>query len=91
VSARSGPQGDAGVKLKVASIDGSQNRELMPSESNAVFADGYLLFTRNGFLVAQQFDPHTFETSGEPTQIASHVRSIGGARTLSSTCRPPAP
>jgi eukaryotic-like serine/threonine-protein kinase len=79
VSARSGPQGDAGVKLKVASLDGTLNREIMPAESNAVYVDGYLLFTRNGFLVAQQFNPHTFEMTGEPTQIASHVRSIGGA------------
>jgi Tol biopolymer transport system component len=79
VSARSGSQGDAGIKLKVASLDGTLNRELMPAESNSVFAAGHLLFTRNGFLVAQRFDPDTFEASGEPVQIASRVRSIPGA------------
>ena len=79
VSARSGGQGDTGIKLKIASLDGKLIRDLMPAESNAVFVAGYLLFTRNGFLVAQKFDPDTFKLSGEPVSIANHVRSISGA------------
>jgi Tol biopolymer transport system component len=79
VSARSGSQGDVGIKLKVASIDGKMIREIMPAESNALYSSGRLLFTRNGFLVAQAFNPDTFALSGEPAQLASHVRSISGA------------
>jgi serine/threonine protein kinase len=79
VSARSGSQGDAGIKLKVASTDGKMSREIMPAESNALFSEGRLLFTRNGFLVAQTFNPDTFELSGEPAPLADHVRSIPGA------------
>jgi Tol biopolymer transport system component len=79
VSARSGSQGDAGIKLKVASVDGKMIRAIMPAESNALFSDGRLLFTRNGFLVAQVFNPSTFELSGEPVPIANHVRAIPGA------------
>ncbi len=79
VSARSGGQGDAGIKLRVASLDGKMIREIMPAESDAVYAAGYLLFTRNNFLVAQKFDPDTFQLSGEPVSIANHVRSISGA------------
>jgi len=79
VSARTGSQGDVGIKLKVASTDGKDIREIMPAESNALFSNGRLLFTRNGFLVAQSFDPATFALSGEPVSIASHVRNIPGA------------
>ncbi|HET6462767.1 MAG TPA: protein kinase, partial [Candidatus Krumholzibacteria bacterium] len=79
VSARTGSQGDVGVKLKIASIDGKTNREIMPAESNALFSNGRLLFTRNGFLVAQAFNPDTFELSGEPAQLANQVRTIPGA------------
>jgi len=79
VSARSGSQGDVGTKLKVASIDGKTIREIMPAESNAVFADGHLLFSRNAFLVAQTFNPDTFELSGEPSPLVDNVRDIPGA------------
>jgi Tol biopolymer transport system component len=80
VSSRSGmSQGDAGIKLRVGSLDGNLDREIMPTESNAVYADGYLLFTRNGFLVAQRFDPETLTLSGEPAPLANRARVIAGA------------
>jgi Tol biopolymer transport system component len=79
VSARSGSQGDVGVRLKLGSVDGRTNREIMPAESNAMYANGCLLFTRNGFLVAQKFDPDTFELAGEPAPLADRVRVISGA------------
>jgi Tol biopolymer transport system component len=79
VSVRTGAQGDVGIKLKVASIDGKDIREIMPAESNALYSNGRLLFTRNGFLVAQEFNPTTFSLSGEPAPLANHVRAIPGA------------
>jgi serine/threonine protein kinase/Tol biopolymer transport system component len=79
VSARTGTTSDVGVKLKVASIDGKDVREIMPAESNAVYSGGRLLFARNGFLVAQKFDTASFALSGEPAPLATHVRAISGA------------
>jgi len=79
VATRMAEVGSAGVKLRVASLDGNLDRELMAAESNAVYADGYLLFARNDYLVAQRFDPGTLELSGEPAPIASRLRTIPGA------------
>src|SRR5260370_37009614 len=36
-----------------ASVDGRENRRLVASQSNAVYADGFLLFMRGGQLMAQ--------------------------------------
>ncbi|HKW15840.1 MAG TPA: protein kinase, partial [Candidatus Krumholzibacteria bacterium] len=79
VSVRSGSTSDVGIKLKVASTDGKDVREIMPTESNAAYSNGRLLFTRNGFLVAQVFNPSTFQLSGEPVPLATHMRAITGA------------
>ena len=40
-----------------ASLDGRENRLLFRCQSNAVYADGYLLFGRADQLMAQAFDP----------------------------------
>jgi Tol biopolymer transport system component len=79
VSVRTGTTSDVGVKLKVASIDGKDTRDIMPTESNAAYSNGHLLFTRNGFLVAQTFNPATFALSDEPVPLATRVRAITGA------------
>jgi Tol biopolymer transport system component len=79
VSTRAGEVGSGGVRLRVGSVDGNFDRELMAAESNAVYADGYLLFARNDYLVAQRFDAETLELSGEPSPLANPVRMIPGA------------
>jgi len=79
IAVRSGETSDTKIKLKIASVDGKLNRELMLVESNAAYSNGYLLFLRNRFLVAQRFNPESFELSGEPIPIASDVRNIAGA------------
>jgi serine/threonine protein kinase/Tol biopolymer transport system component len=38
---------------------------------------GYLLFMRDGNLMAQRMDPATFKTTGEAVPIAEHVRFTG--------------
>jgi Tol biopolymer transport system component len=44
------------------------------NDSAAVYADpGFLLFQRQGVLVAQPFNPSTFEISGDPIRIADDV------------------
>src|SRR5271168_4521175 len=49
-----------------ASADGSVNKPLFKSKSNAIYADGYLLFARNEQLLAQPFNPSSGTLSGEP-------------------------
>jgi eukaryotic-like serine/threonine-protein kinase len=56
-----------------ASADGSANRPLFKSKSNAIYADGYLLFARNEQLLAQAFNPSSGTLSGEPQTVAKDV------------------
>lgn len=56
-----------------ASVDGRENRKLVASQSNAVYADGYLLFMRGGQLMGQPFDPAKGTLSGEIQTLASGV------------------
>jgi len=65
--------------LKVGAIDGTLERTIMSLESNAVFAAGYLLFSRKGTLVAQPFDPRRLRLTGEAAPIVEGVRTISPA------------
>jgi Tol biopolymer transport system component len=56
-----------------ASLDGRENRLLLQTQSNAVYAAGYLLFARGDKLMAQRFDPEKAELKGDPRQVASGV------------------
>jgi serine/threonine protein kinase len=59
--------------LYFASIDGRENHSLIRSQSNAVYAAGYLLFARGDQLMAQPFDPGKGILSGEPRILAKGV------------------
>jgi eukaryotic-like serine/threonine-protein kinase len=56
-----------------ASVDGRENRPLFHSQSNAIYADGYLLFARNDQLLAQPFDYSNGKLTQEPQIIAKGV------------------
>jgi Tol biopolymer transport system component len=56
-----------------ASLDGHENRPLFRSQSNAVYAAGYILFARGDQLMAQLFDPSKGALSGEPHTLARGV------------------
>ncbi|HEU5249093.1 MAG TPA: hypothetical protein VFW15_03835, partial [Thermoanaerobaculia bacterium] len=54
---------------------GKKPRLLMPMQSLVQYSDpGYLLFAREGALLAQRFDPEAGRTSGPPFSVAEHVR-----------------
>ena len=58
----------------VGSLDSMQPKRILASESQAVYADpGYLLFLRQGVLLAQRFDLKKLELSGDPLPLADHV------------------
>jgi hypothetical protein len=48
---------------------------LFHSQSNAIYANGYLLFVRGDQLMAQPFDPANGTLSGEPRSLAKGVMS----------------
>ena len=67
------PSKSANNTLYYASLDGSENRPLFHSQSNAVYASGFILFARGDQLMAQPFDPAKGTLSGEPRSVAKGV------------------
>jgi Tol biopolymer transport system component len=59
--------------LYYASLDGRENRVLFHSQSNAVYANGFLLFGRGDQLMAHSFDPAKGTLTGEPQIVARGV------------------
>ena len=64
-------------EVRVGSIDGSISKDVLNSHSNAIYANGYLLFVREQTLLAQKFDTENFELSGNAVPIAEQVRFDG--------------
>jgi serine/threonine protein kinase len=59
--------------LMFGSLDGGESKVVRQATSNAVYADGRLLFATNGRLMSQPFDPKTGSISGEPVSVAENV------------------
>jgi Tol biopolymer transport system component len=62
----------------MASLDGKENRLLVHSLSNAIYASRRLLFQRENSLVAQNFDPSSGNLSGEPQTLSENVQFDAG-------------
>jgi eukaryotic-like serine/threonine-protein kinase len=69
------------ITIRVSSLDGGEPNALLDADSNAVYAQGHLLFAREGTLMAQPFDPKRLETAGEAVPIAEGVQSVLNTRT----------
>jgi len=67
------PAKSANNTLYYASLDGRENRALFRSQSNAVYASGYLLFARGDQLMAQPFNPDKGTLSEEPRSVAKGI------------------
>lgn len=67
------PAKAANNTLYFASADGKENRMLFHSQSNAVYAAGFLLFARGDQLLAQPFDPVKGRLSGEARTVTKNV------------------
>ena len=59
--------------LYYGSLDGRENRPLFRSQTNAVYASGFLLFGRGDQIMAQRFNPSSGTLSGEPQNVAKGV------------------
>jgi Tol biopolymer transport system component len=67
------PTKSANDMFYYASLDGRENRPLFRSQSNAIYANGYLLFGRGEQLMAQAFDPASGKLSGGPQTVVTGV------------------
>jgi Tol biopolymer transport system component len=67
-------------EIHVATLGGKDHKKVTDAHSAALFSPpGFLLFTREGSLLAQRFDARTGEVSGDPIPVAEHVGRSGGA------------
>jgi eukaryotic-like serine/threonine-protein kinase len=66
-------QHEIGHELMLGSLDGSPSRVIDPLNSMAVFVDGYLLYIRDGALLAQRFDPDKARLFGEATPLVDSL------------------
>ena len=75
--------------LYVGSIDGAPPVKVTTAEYATQYASGFLLFIRDGGLLAQPFDAATFALSGEPVRVGEDLmaNSVNGrvAFSVSST------
>ncbi len=63
-----------GSGVFAASLANPNNRvRLVSTDTNAVYASGYLLWMRGTTLMAQRFDPKKLRLSGEPSPVADPV------------------
>jgi hypothetical protein len=67
------PSKSANDTIYYTSVDGSVNKPLLKSQSNAVYADGYLLFARNDQVMAQSFNPSSGSLTGQPQPLIRGV------------------
>jgi serine/threonine protein kinase/Tol biopolymer transport system component len=61
-------------RVCLGSLDGTFGKKLVNTHSNAIYANGYLLFVREQTLVAQPFDADNFSMKGNAVPIAEQVR-----------------
>ena len=68
--------GQKGVNsIFVGALDSNEKHFVMEASANVGYAaPGYLLFPREGTLLAQRFDPTRIALSGEPTSILPNVQ-----------------
>ncbi|HEV2616602.1 MAG TPA: protein kinase, partial [Candidatus Acidoferrales bacterium] len=63
-----------GGAVYAGSLDGGEPKLLFANDSNAVYASpGYLLFIREGTLMAQHFDPGSLRLSGDAAPVTEHA------------------
>ena len=61
------------TEMHFASVDGKEDHKLLHVCSNATYANGRLIYWRDGNLIAQPFDPRRGTLSGTPIPIADHI------------------
>ena len=60
-------------EIRVGALDSKESTVVVRAASNALYASGYLLYVREGALVAQRFDVDRLAVIGEPGVVVSDV------------------
>jgi Tol biopolymer transport system component len=68
-----GGPNDRANRVRVASLDSKDDRDLAPVDSNTQYASGRVFFQRDLDLFALEFDPKTFRSRGSPIPVAEQV------------------
>ena len=58
----------------LSSLSDTSSKKLISASSNCQYANGFLLFVRQGILLAQKFDPDKLEIEGEAMPIAENIQ-----------------
>ncbi len=74
-------QGDGGGEkdaICVASLDKPGFQRIISSKSNPIYAEGQVLFVRDGVLMAQPFDTGQLELTDDPVPVSEGVAYVRG-------------
>jgi eukaryotic-like serine/threonine-protein kinase len=58
----------------LSSLSNMKSEKLIDASSNCQYANGYLLFVRQGILLAQRFDPDKLKIEGEAMPVAESIQ-----------------
>ncbi|HEV2021933.1 MAG TPA: protein kinase, partial [Terriglobales bacterium] len=67
------PAGTVAGSLYAGSLKGGEPKQVLERASNAQYSGGYLLYLKDGNLVAQQFDLGSLKVKGSPIAVAEKV------------------
>jgi eukaryotic-like serine/threonine-protein kinase len=67
------------IPIRLGSLDGSTDKAIGSAGSNPLYAQGHLLFLREGTLMAQPFDTQSLMTTGEAVPVAEQVQTVLGS------------
>ena len=70
----------AGSTVRLGSVDSGKTSLLIETLSDAVYAQGHVLYLREGTLMAQPFDLKRLALIGEAVPVAENVKSVGAQR-----------
>ena len=60
--------------VRIGSLDSLESKVLLDTDSNAIYAQGYVLFLRETTLMAQPFDAQRLALTGEAVPLAEQVQ-----------------
>jgi len=65
--------------LMAVDLESGETTDIMPLVAQAEYANGHLLFVREGALMAQAFDPADLEFTGDAVPLSEDVLVVSGA------------
>ena len=68
--------------IRAGSLDGGETKMVMEAGSNALYAQGHILFLRDGTLMAQPFDPKRLVITGEAIPVAEQIQTVLNSGTV---------